>query len=215
MLVLLALCCASLSSPGQSGQVADEALVELGDSLWNMVFQDPRQAMRLAGELMARSKEANYYKGMLQAEKGIAESYYALQMLDSSTYWYGIALRRTLAADDLRNSPAIHGQIGTNYLEQGLSDSCLHHMNSALGIATSLNDSALICTAYMRMGKAQRRLYRQTEAIRNLQTALRYCNGEESRNQLALANLTLAMVHDEQQDRSTAMRGTAMPAASG
>lgn len=172
----------------------------LNELAYQLVSDDPVEAVDRANEAIALSKKLKFPKGIAEGYSQIALAYKLLSQNDSSFHYYRLSLQ------EYRNAPSIDGQIkvlnniGMLYARISVPDSAAHYLFRSLKMAESVNDMESQSFAFANLGIIFHDQQRYDEAIEYLTKALRIIEETGNKKNLAMTFENLANSHLAKKD---------------
>lgn len=165
----------------------------LTDYAWEIVDDNPEEALLLSREAVQLAKELGYRKGEATAwnTKGVAEE--VLDSLDRAVECYLEAGRIRGEIGDMLGLASVHNNLGNVYETQGKMPEAVSEGRESLRIVEELGDSVRIARAHLSLGNLFEGMGLMPEAYDQVYAALRIYDSRS--DSLGLAHVYTSLGH--------------------
>lgn len=172
----------------------------------NYAYSDIAKAKYYSEEALKVSKKMNYGIGEVAALINVGYSHLDHQRVDSSIYYFKLAISKASEIDYDRGIGNANNALGNIYRENGDNSLAIKYYKEALVIQEKVNNQGGISSALNNLGRALNQLAVYSEATEYLLRALKI-NQENGWNRKAALNLLgLSQIKVDQQEEELALK---------
>lgn len=172
----------------------------LNELAYQLVSNDPVEAVDRASEAIALSKKLEFPLGIAEGYSQIALAYKLLSRNDSSFHYYRLSLQEYRKTSFIEGQVNVLNNIGMLFARLGVPDSAAHYLFESLNMAESANHLESQSFALANIGLIFHDQQRYDEAIEYLTKALRIIEKNGNKKNLAMAFENLANSHLAKED---------------
>lgn len=188
----VALCAAENSIDSLRSQLSTlpqdtQRVAILNELAYQLVSDDPVEAVDRANEAIALSKKLKFPQGIAEGYSQIALAYKLLSQNDSSFHYYRLSLQEYRKASSIEGQIKVLNNIGMLYYRISVPDSAAHYLFKSLKVAESTNDMESQSFALANIGLIFHNQQRYDEAIEYLTKAVRIIEKTGNKKNLAMA----------------------------
>lgn len=167
----------------------------LNELAYQLVSEDPVEAVERAKEAIALSAKLNFPKGIAEGYLQVALAYKLLSRNDSSFYYYRLSLQEYRKTASVEGQIKVLNNIGMLFARMSVPDSAAHYIFESLKMAELANNLESQSFALGNIGLIFHNQQRYDEAIEYFTRALRIIEISGNQKNLAMTFENLANLH--------------------